>query len=160
MILDLYNLFHGSIDSLPFDHSYSVEGYADIVEGRITAKGVINNHAGYVVLVAKVTLEGIFRCGRCLAEFADKLEFDFEYKLSDKPDTDDEYDFIIITDYSLDLEDFINGSVSMELPFSYLCKADCKGLCPKCGSDKNKTDCGCITKEIDPRWAELLKFDN
>jgi len=39
-----------------------------------------------------------------------------------------------------------------------LCDEDCKGLCPKCGQDLNQGQCGCVTKEIDPRLAVLQKF--
>ena len=45
---------------------------------------------------------------------------------------------------------------------TYLCKEDCKGLCPHCGADRNETDCCCEKKQIDPRFAALhalLKSD-
>lgn len=38
---------------------------------------------------------------------------------------------------------------------TYLCKEDCKGLCPHCGADRNVTECDCESRQIDPRFAAL-----
>ncbi|MCM1392652.1 MAG: DUF177 domain-containing protein, partial [Ruminococcus sp.] len=37
------------------------------------------------------------------------------------------------------------------------CKDDCKGICPRCGTNLNETSCEC-KKEIDPRLEALLSF--
>jgi uncharacterized protein len=31
-------------------------------------------------------------------------------------------------------------------------------LCPVCGADRNKGDCGCDTTTVDPRLAALKQF--
>jgi uncharacterized protein len=36
-----------------------------------------------------------------------------------------------------------------------LCREDCRGLCPRCGSDLNVSECGCVVEEVDPRWRAL-----
>jgi uncharacterized protein len=36
-----------------------------------------------------------------------------------------------------------------------LCKEDCKGLCPECGVNLNKGDCGCRSGPLDLRLAGL-----
>ena len=41
------------------------------------------------------------------------------------------------------------------LPVNPLCKTDCKGLCPQCGTNLNNGTCGCIPDEGDPRLAVL-----
>jgi len=46
----------------------------------------------------------------------------------------------------------------LSVPMKKLCKENCKGLCPKCGSDLNKEKCKCITEEIDPRWKPLMNL--
>jgi uncharacterized protein len=43
----------------------------------------------------------------------------------------------------------------LNLPEQVFCREDCRGLCAKCGANRNATDCGCEEKEIDPRWAGL-----
>lgn len=43
----------------------------------------------------------------------------------------------------LDLTDRVREALLLELPISPYCREDCKGLCPKCGSDLNEGPCGC-----------------
>jgi uncharacterized protein len=49
----------------------------------------------------------------------------------------------------------VREAVLLELPLAPLCHADCAGLCPQCGIDRNVADCGCAEEEHDPRWAGL-----
>jgi uncharacterized protein len=55
----------------------------------------------------------------------------------------------------------VREQLLLALPIAPRCREDCKGLCPVCGVNKNETDCGCVTKQTDPRWdkLKLLKLD-
>jgi uncharacterized protein len=54
----------------------------------------------------------------------------------------------------IDLEPLIREQFVLAVPFAPLCKDDCKGLCPQCGTDRNVAPCTC-EKPIDPRFAAL-----
>ena len=41
-----------------------------------------------------------------------------------------------------------------------LCDPECRGLCPRCGADWNKTTCACAVEEPDPRWDVLRALKN
>ena len=41
------------------------------------------------------------------------------------------------------VESVVVEHVLLSLPMKPLCDANCKGLCPSCGSNRNLTDCGC-----------------
>ena len=56
---------------------------------------------------------------------------------------------------SLDLKEIIREQILLNLPEQVFCTPDCKGLCPKCGANRNLIDCNCNETEIDPRWAAL-----
>lgn len=43
----------------------------------------------------------------------------------------------------------------LALPSKPLCSADCKGLCPNCGKNRNTQACSCPPEEGDPRLAAL-----
>jgi uncharacterized protein len=43
---------------------------------------------------------------------------------------------------------FFSELISLALPMQPLCSEGCKGLCPRCGADRNGADCGC--EEIKP----------
>ncbi len=56
---------------------------------------------------------------------------------------------------SLLLEDVLREQVLLSLPVRTLCKPDCKGLCPRCGQNRNSQDCSCDEGPSDPRWEAL-----
>jgi uncharacterized protein len=56
----------------------------------------------------------------------------------------------------LDLRPVIREQWLLSVPKYALCREDCRGLCPRCGSDLNTTDCGCAPQE-DSRWEGLRK---
>ena len=43
----------------------------------------------------------------------------------------------------LALEDVLREQVLLSLPARTLCQPDCKGLCPRCGQNRNETACSC-----------------
>jgi len=53
------------------------------------------------------------------------------------------------------LEDVLREQVLLSLPVRTLCKPDCKGLCPRCGENRNSTACTCDVGPSDPRWEAL-----
>jgi uncharacterized protein len=56
---------------------------------------------------------------------------------------------------SLALEDVLREQVLLALPVRTLCKPDCKGLCPRCGANRNLQACNCDPGPSDPRWEAL-----
>ncbi len=48
----------------------------------------------------------------------------------------------------IDLDAFFTELISLALPLQPLCGEGCKGLCPTCGGDRNRVDCGC--EEVKP----------
>jgi uncharacterized protein len=56
---------------------------------------------------------------------------------------------------SIDVEPVVREAVLLELPLAPLCRADCAGLCPQCGTDRNEAECGCADEARDPRWGGL-----
>lgn len=62
--------------------------------------------------------------------------------------------FVFYGDF-LDLNEYFRQLFFMSQPLKILCREDCKGLCPLCGADRNKVQCGCQQEEVDPRWAAL-----
>lgn len=56
---------------------------------------------------------------------------------------------------SLLLEDVLREQVLLSLPVRTLCKEDCKGLCPRCGANRNSQACSCEEGPRDPRWEAL-----
>jgi uncharacterized protein len=56
------------------------------------------------------------------------------------------------------LEEFLRESLAFHFPMAPLCKADCKGLCPVCGTNLNMETCTCDRNKTDPRWSALKEI--
>lgn len=54
----------------------------------------------------------------------------------------------------IDLGPAVREELVLAAPRYVECRADCRGLCPRCGKDLNAGPCGCAP-EPDPRWRAL-----
>jgi uncharacterized protein len=71
----------------------------------------------------------------------------------DDPDVTDELTYPIDQSF-IDLAPLVHDAILLDLPLAPLCRADCQGLCPYCGVDRNEARCDCQAPR-DPRWATL-----
>ncbi|UQX11874.1 YceD family protein [Candidatus Mycobacterium methanotrophicum] len=98
-------------------------------------------------------------CSRCLAPLHGRVEVDltelFAYPdtLTDATTEEDEVGRVV-GDF-VDLEQPIIDAVGLGLPFSPVCRADCPGLCPRCGVALAAAKPSHHHDETDPRWAKL-----
>ena len=64
----------------------------------------------------------------------------------------------------IDLGQLMREQFYLALPMKPLCRDDCNGLCPKCGTNLNPRPCDCKREWEDPRLAALkalkLKAEN
>ena len=61
----------------------------------------------------------------------------------------------IDTSQMLDLSDVLRQYLLTGEPLKALCRVDCHGLCPECGTDLNEEKCKCAGPPVDPRWGAL-----
>lgn len=119
------------------------------VEGDLELESLVEG-----VLVSG-TLRGTLslRCARCLKEFDEPFAVDVHELFVHQPDPDGD-DYPLDPEGSIEPEQMVRDAIGVELPFSPSCRADCQGLCPVCGADRNLGGCPGHT-EVDPRWAAL-----
>ncbi len=91
-------------------------------------------------------------CRRCLGEAHGELDIEVHELFERAPESEDIYP---LAADRLDLEPLVRDAIYLELPQAPLCRADCQGLCPECGADRNTVDCGHVVDDIDPRWDAL-----
>lgn len=51
----------------------------------------------------------------------------------------------------LDASEEVRQALYLALPMNARCRPDCKGLCPRCGSNRNAHDCGCRNPDFQAR---------
>jgi uncharacterized protein len=110
-------------------------------------------------------LAGRFRsaCDRCLACFERDVRAEVDLPLqSGSPErsigaepTVDKLPRVVAEDPTLDLAEAFRAAVLLEVPIKNVCRADCRGLCPVCGADRNAAPCSCEPPRGDPRWKAL-----
>jgi uncharacterized protein len=150
-------------------------GYGDEAEqiGDLAAEGraeVLHEHRGPKEIVSDIRLKGSFSgnfqvpCARCVDPVEQRLagDFDLLFRPSDVDATGSEHaistpetEIGYYDNGGLALEDVLREQVLLSLPARTLCRVDCKGLCPRCGQNRNETDCSCDQGPSDPRWEAL-----
>ncbi|WP_379136444.1 YceD family protein [Paenibacillus sp. sgz500958] len=115
-----------------------------------------------VKVVGKLDGDVSMLCARCLNEVSSHLNIPFAetFKWLKQPHLPEEEDeeLIYIKDESVDLVPYVEETFVLHLPEAVLCKADCLGLCQKCGQNLNEGTCSCDNTVIDPRLAGLKNF--
>jgi uncharacterized protein len=126
-------------------------GETQRINGRAHIRGTVN---------ADLLVE----CTRCLESVAKHIEASFDdvfVNASEEPYageievSGEKLDESLVPDGKVDMVEVVREQILLALPIQVLCREDCKGLCPKCGADRNLIDCKCADDEIDPRWAAL-----
>jgi uncharacterized protein len=96
-------------------------------------------------------------CGRCLQSFEMPIASEFALAYCQgEPDlessdtnqeelelTAEDMGLIYYQGEEINLENEIQDQVVLAFPLRPLCRLDCKGLCPNCGSDLNSAKCDC-----------------
>ncbi len=104
-------------------------------------------------------------CSRCLAEYEAAIDSPFTVfymPAAAGVGQDEEVELteedLISATYEGDEIDFsgeIAEQVLTEIPVKPLCKEECKGLCPVCGTDLNETACGCTEESFSIKFGAL-----
>lgn len=116
-----------------------------------------------LLLNAEAQSGGIFICDRCLDEFQREVISDYSvmYVQGSKGgemDEEKEVQYLAPDANMIDIGEDVRQFLLLALPLKMLCKEDCLGLCPICGTNRNKSTCSCITEETDPRWSDLRRL--
>ena len=118
----------------------------------VKVEGTVTNVDGKFNLKAKGSVNVLLSCSRCLKDVEYELLFDIDEIYTN---TGNEEEAETFEAESLDLTSAIKRNLLLNLPMKVICKEDCKGLCPICGSNLNQGQCGCKTDNIDPRFESL-----
>ena len=171
MKLDLKPLLAGG-RSLDFDYELPLDIDSEDPSGfffgvsfpsPMKVKGEITNTAGYMRMTLSMSVDYQAACARCLAPVSGCFSLDLEKTVASRDmlidlDEDRLDDYAVIDDGFLDMDEQLLDQLEMEFPMRFLCREDCRGLCHKCGHDLNLGDCGCDTRDFDPRLEPLRQL--
>lgn len=115
------------------------------------------------VLTGTFSVAGEIACSRCLAPVAFSSSGEVSWlfapvhrrPLEDETElTAGDLDVVWYDEFVVPFDPLVEEQLLLELPMKPLCRPDCRGLCPRCGADRNSAPCGC-REEGDERLAKL-----
>ena len=130
----------------------------------------LNVHLSISRLGGKYLVDGrlggrlIIRCDRCLEPCYKDVDSEFQFFLTVSPSPagqheiellEDDMSVNFITENEICLDDVVREQIYLSLPMKCLCKEDCAGLCPTCGSNLNIDRCECKTEKGHPGFSKL-----
>ena len=155
MFIELEPIFNNVGSCKEFKYEFSPEDCAEIAKAKV--KGSVKNQTGIVSLTAKVSFLIDTLCDRCAAQVKKENTVEVEHILVSQLNDTDNDNFFLLESMHFNLDELIREDILLSLPTKILCREDCKGLCPYCGTNLNEKQCGC-KKPVDPRLEALKQF--
>lgn len=134
------------------------------VLGDVHFDGTLRKDEPRFILSGRLQARLQVGCGRCLEPFTLPVDtqVDLTYVPHPEQAADDEVELsqddlttAFYRDQTLDLAEMVREQFYLALPMRPLCREDCKGLCPQCGTNLNQGTCACDVRWEDPRLAGL-----
>lgn len=115
-------------------------------------------------LRARLSYDQTLSCNRCLKPIVEHTNADIELMILVErlPEGGGEHALhekdlgvVYVDEEVVETDPILIEQLQLNIPMKPLCRADCQGLCPRCGADLNAGDCTCEEAPADPRWASL-----
>jgi uncharacterized protein len=106
-------------------------------------------------------------CSRCLEPHTTPIDapFDLRYQPhtenvgdGEREIAEDDLTTAFYEHDDIDLAQLMREQFYLSLPMKPLCRDDCRGLCPVCGTNLNRAVCACTSVWEDPRLAALREL--
>lgn len=153
-----------SIEIAPADLDH--DDIESISDAKITVAASKGAGPGEFLFQGTFAFTAAIACARCLdpVPFANQSEFAVTFRPHPSVGGVDDPE-IEIGEGDLDVEYYLEPHVALEqlageqielaLPMRIVCAESCLGLCPRCGANLNRGECGCEPEPVDERWQAL-----
>ncbi len=115
-----------------------------------------------VVVRGRMQGEVDLECARCLKPVRHTIDEEVTLLYVEGVDEaaaeDQEAYLLPETGWTLDLGPALREHLALAMPGHVVCREDCRGLCPTCGTDRNEAPCECEASDEDDRWAALRRL--
>lgn len=127
------------------------------ISNKLKLNAFVDNFDDSYRVKLNVKTDIIFKCDRCLEDY--QYEFDETidqiYQIGEGEFKDDDIEILPKNTREIDLSKLINEVFLINSPIQKNCRDSCRGLCPNCGKNLNRTSCDCKYDSIDPRLEKL-----
>ena len=144
------------------DLELELAGFAP--DAPVVLRAGIYRSGSRIEVAGQVTAGLRLVCGSCLEELPYRIEVDLRIFAEPRPTRDrrpeeevreDDLGMVYHDGQIIDLTDEVRQSILVEVPWHPRCREDCRGLCPRCGANRNVSECGCDLRPRDSRWDAL-----
>ena len=158
MFLELESVFNTPGLSQAFDFKLPAS-YDQLPFARPpVVTGTVKNRAGVVSLEGTAQVRLLAQCDRCAQAFHYEQSVPLKHTLVLSLNSENSLDeYVLLDSYRFSPDDLVWEDIVLALPPKVLCDEDCKGLCHRCGANRNESNCNC-TVEDDPRLAALRQL--
>ena len=122
--------------------------------------------SGEVVVRGSIRAPILQKCRRCLDPVPSEFDEEVTLVFVAAPDPEDQHigddgvRFYEPGTGTLDLSIAVREEIVLATDRFVVCDPECKGLCPKCGTNLNEDSCDCTFDEPDPRWDALRSLQS
>ncbi|MGN1080724.1 MAG: YceD family protein [Acutalibacteraceae bacterium] len=163
-MIDLRPVFSDTVDKIDIDTEFDLSELEfsknHPFKTPVKVKGKISKTAGAVELKAVAEYDYFAPCDRCAADVVRSCKTPISHIIVSELGNEDTEEFVLCEDMKLNLYGLVRDDIILEMPSKFLCREDCKGICPVCGKNLNEGGCGCKEDEIDPRLSALKQLLN
>ena len=132
-----------------------------VFEKPVKVELTVSKTQDQLICRGKVSTSIKMECSRCLAEYEEDLSSDLDFvidlagNLEGVKSEEEGYFFADPTSTFFEIDPLVREAIILSFPLKPLCSENCKGLCPICGADLNRSKCTCVREKTDPRWDQL-----
>lgn len=136
-------------------------GLGENFKGKVQIDVVLDKTNNQFYLRAAIRSSGTFQCDRCIESFEHNLQtaynkfYVFDELVAANYDPD-EVEVINSDTQYIFLDNDIREMINLAVPLKLLCWENCKGLCPRCGTNWNYEQCACQQNSSDFTLGTLL----
>ena len=139
--------------------------------GPLNAAGfaeLLSNTLGEIRIRGHVKAELELPCDRCLEPVRYPIDQDFDLFYRPAPKAGNTPHEVAIDEgeaeigfyegLGLELSEVVREHILLSLPMQQVCEESCRGICPRCGQNRNNGDCSCTDQMVADRWAALREL--
>lgn len=104
-------------------------------------------------------------CDRCLAPFDVEMDAPMQilfelansesWQIKEMECKGEDLDTVLLDEPIVDIVDAFRQHIVLSLSEKRLCSEECKGICPHCGGDRNRTACSCFESRRESPFSIL-----
>jgi len=157
-----YTNFSDGVHQFRLSENVEKLGLENLFFGSVFLDCKMDKSPHQIVLSCEISAKSKLVCDRCSQEYEADLKNSFllSFLFSKSGNRSDDFNvrYLSPEQDKIDLTKDVFEYAELSIPMKNLCKDDCKGLCPHCGTNLNFKQCNCKIEIENDVWAPLKKL--